>query len=204
MSKEDLQIAFGSLQTVLQKFEGQIRGDEKYFDPISSWMSASVVKQSDLGDLILDGREWGEYALGDDDFDDDEEEEEEFATDEEDDGEAILFTSSKKARKHAEKEIPIRPAYDGKFRSSVDVMNRIRWDPDMDSGDHVVGYLDRFLGAQERSLDLWKTEQTDEEFIPQHRILYFKRRSDGVVIWDRKARRDAVFGSGVKTAGVEE
>jgi uncharacterized protein (UPF0248 family) len=159
-------------------------------------MSISVVKQSELGRLKLDEREWGEYALGDDDFDTDEDEEEGFATDEDDELEANVL---KKPRRHTgREEIPIRPAYEGKFRTSADVMNRIRWDPDMDSGDYVVGYLDRFIGPQERSIDLWKTEQTDEEFIPQHRILYFKRKSDGVLVWDRKERRDAVFGSGVK------
>jgi uncharacterized protein (UPF0248 family) len=69
----------------------------------------------------------------------------------------------------------------------------------MDSGDYIVGYDDRFLGAKERALDLWKSEQTDEEFIPQHRILYFKRKSTGVVVWDRHTRKDEVFGSGERS-----
>ncbi|KAI0132016.1 hypothetical protein BJ170DRAFT_227377 [Xylariales sp. AK1849] len=196
MSKEELKIAFGSLQTVLQKFEGQIRGDEKYFDSKSSWMSTSLAKQAELGDLKLDNREWGEYTFGDDETGDEEDEEEDLTSADDDDGETELGTS-KKSRKR-EEEIAIRPEYTGKFRSSADVMNRIRWDPEMESGDYIVGYLDRFQGAMERALDHWKTEQTDEEFIPQHRIRYFKRRSDGLVVWDRAARRDDVFGSGVK------
>ena len=48
----------------------------------------------------------------------------------------------------------------------------------------------------EKALDMWKSEQTDEEFIPQHRILYFKRRSDSTVIWNRRMRTDLLFGSG--------
>ncbi|KAK4465264.1 2'-5' RNA ligase superfamily-domain-containing protein [Cladorrhinum samala] len=80
-----------------------------------------------------------------------------------------------------------------KFRTAQDVINRVRWDASMDSGDYLVGYEDRFLGAQEKELDEWKGEQTDEEFIPQHRILYFKRKSDGRIVWDRRTRWDEVF-----------
>jgi poly(A) polymerase Pap1/endonuclease/exonuclease/phosphatase family metal-dependent hydrolase/uncharacterized protein (UPF0248 family) len=69
-------------------------------------------------------------------------------------------------------------------------------DPSLDSGDFIVGYEDRFAGAMERALDAWKTEQTDEEFIPQHRILYFKRKSDATVVWERRTRIDLLFGSG--------
>ena len=74
-------------------------------------------------------------------------------------------------------------------------MNRIRWDPQLDSSDYVVGYEDRFTGAQEKELEAWKSEQTDEEFIPQHRILYFKRKSDGRKVWDRRTRFDELFGN---------
>ena len=84
-----------------------------------------------------------------------------------------------------------------KLRTAADVMNRLRWDPGLDSGDYVVGYEDRFVGAQEKALDAWRTEQTDEEFIPQHRILYFKRKTDGVLVWEKRTRKDDVFGSGI-------
>ena len=51
----------------------------------------------------------------------------------------------------------------------------------------------------------WKGgDVTDEEFIPQHRILYFRRASDGVRVWDRKRRLDVVFGSGVPGGLPEE
>jgi uncharacterized protein (UPF0248 family) len=198
MSKDDLKMAHGSLLTAIQKFQDQIRGDEKYFDAKSSWMSASIVKQPDLGSLKLDHREWGEHTIGED-----EPEEEE----EEDEGDAVDFESeadSARAKKFKRtgKDLPIIAAYSGKFRSSADVINRIRWDPGMDSGDYLVGYEDRFLGIMERALDQWKAEQTDEEFIPQHRIMYFKRISDGVMVWDRTSRRDIVFGSGVKSEDI--
>ncbi|ORY64963.1 uncharacterized protein BCR38DRAFT_367805 [Pseudomassariella vexata] len=195
MTKDDLKLALGSLQTVLQIFEGQIRGDEKYFDSKTSWMSASVVKQSELGSLRLDGREWGEYTIGQDESESDDDSDEDHTT-RDDDSEAE--TSTTKNSKKVPKNAVISPVYEGKLRTSADVMNRLRWDPSLNSSDYLVGYLDRFLGVKERSLDSWKTEQSDEEFIPQHRILYFKQRSDGVVVWDRKARRDDIFGSGVK------
>ncbi|KAK8128189.1 endonuclease/Exonuclease/phosphatase [Apiospora sp. TS-2023a] len=195
MSKEDLKIAFGGLQTALQNFEGRIRGDEAFFDAKTSWMSASVAKQSELGDLKLDSREWGEYTIGDDDSDEEEEEED---LDDEDDYAEEGRPKARSKKKVVQDEVPSRPAYEGKFRPSADVISRLRWDPNLDSGDFIVGYEDRFLGAKERALDLWKSEQTDEEFIPQHRVLYFKRKSDGVVVWDRKARKDMLFGSGVK------
>lgn len=80
-------------------------------------------------------------------------------------------------------------------------MNRLRWDPSLDPAEYIIGYEDRFLGAKETGLERWKTEQTDEEFIPQHRILYFKRKGvDGreeEVVWERATRIDRVFGSGV-------
>ncbi|KAI0200041.1 hypothetical protein F4808DRAFT_175454 [Astrocystis sublimbata] len=201
MSKDDMKTTLNSLHAALQKFEEQIRGDEKYFDSKTSWMSASLVNQSELGALRLDARDWGEYTIGDDDFDDEEEEEEEetIDSDEENRSDLEARTSKSKSKKAKTAQLPVRPAYKGKFRSSADVINRIRWDPDMNSDDYIVGYEDRFLGTKERALDAWKSEQTDEEFIPQHRILYFKRKSDGVTVWDRKERRDMVFGSGVSS-----
>jgi uncharacterized protein (UPF0248 family) len=79
-------------------------------------------------------------------------------------------------------------------------LNRLRWDPNLDPTDYIVGYEDRFLGARETGLEKWKTEQTDEEFIPQHRILYFKKKGGddgkGEVVWERATRVDRVFFSG--------
>jgi hypothetical protein len=47
-------------------------------------------------------------------------------------------------------------------------------------------YDDRFVGAKETELGKWKSEQTDEEFIPMHQI-----------VWDRRGKVDLVFGSGI-------
>lgn len=198
MSREELQLALGGLRSSLRRFEEQMRGDEKYFDAKSCWMSAEVVNRAELSELEVDGREWGEYAPGEEEDDEEEEEEEESL----DEGLVAemggLEVSGKKRKKGKREEVveSVKLGTGKKFRTAADVMSRIRWDPMMDSGDFVVGYEDRFVGAREKALDAWKSEQTDEEFIPQHRILYFKRKSDGVVAWERKTRKDDIFGSG--------
>ncbi|KAB5540443.1 2'-5' RNA ligase superfamily-domain-containing protein [Coniochaeta sp. 2T2.1] len=198
--KDEMKDATGALQTVLRRFEEQIRGDEKYFDSKSCWMSASVVSGGEMAKLglVADTREWGQYGPGEEEDDDEEEEAEEDVLDiadlelEEEQG-----RRRKKGKVTAEAVISPKLEPGKKFRTAADVMNRLRWDPGMDSGDFIVGYEDRFVGAREKALDTWKTEQTDEEFIPQHRILYFKRKSDGVVVWERRTRKDEVFGSGL-------
>lgn len=76
-----------------------------------------------------------------------------------------------------------------------DIINRIIWDPAFDGTNYVIGYEDRFEGRLESGFNAWKKETT-EEFIPQHRILYIKRRSDGEIVWDRRRRIDKIFYSG--------
>lgn len=77
-----------------------------------------------------------------------------------------------------------------------DVINRLIWDEKFDNDDYIIGYEDRFEGRLELGLGSWKRETTDEEFIPQHRIIYIKRVSDGDVVWDKRRRMDKVFLSG--------
>lgn len=54
----------------------------------------------------------------------------------------------------------------------------------------------------------WKggvADVTDEEWIPQHRIMYFRKKGDeeGEKVWDRATRLDRLFGSGVAVASDE-
>lgn len=76
------------------------------------------------------------------------------------------------------------------------MINRILWDSSFDSGNYRIIYEDRFSGRLEVNLDTWKKDLTDEEFIPQHRIVYIERKSDHEVVWDRRRRFDKVFYSG--------
>lgn len=63
----------------------------------------------------------------------------------------------------------------------------------------MVGYLERFDGIKEIPLDSWLNESTEEDFVPQHRIRYFKRISDGELMWERDSKLDRIFGSGANT-----
>lgn len=86
-----------------------------------------------------------------------------------------------------------------RFRSAQDVLDRLRWDHSLDLTEYHVGYLERFEGIKEMPVVSWIKDFTDEEWIPQHRIKYFKRSvpgADSEIVWDRDARIDTVFGSG--------
>lgn len=180
------------LRSVLDQFERQIREYDKYFDASISWFETSVVRGTKLGPLRLDLREWGLYAAGDEDSDD------EFLDEDDDEEESEVGAEADGQDAARPQKLPVRPKPEGagKLRSAWDVMNRLRWDPNMDSDDYVIGYLDRFEGVQEKPLGSWQSEQTDEEFIPQHRIVYFKRKSDASIVWERHSRTDKIFGSG--------
>lgn len=62
----------------------------------------------------------------------------------------------------------------------------------------------------EIDVSAWKggvADVTDEEWIPQHRIMYFRKKGDGEGrrVWDRATRLDRLFGSGVApVAALEE
>lgn len=196
MSKENAKEMQTSVQTVLQDFETRIRRDEKYYDSQFCWMSATIVRGSELGEMAVDQRLWGEFAGDTDDEDSDDELEE---GEELDNGEEEVKGKSSTAASHGSRAAVVGKAPGlGKFRTAADVLNRLRWDTNFDPSDYIIGYEDRFLGARERAVEQWKSEQTDEEFIPQHRILYFKRRADNAVVWERRTRVDDIFGSGIK------
>lgn len=83
-----------------------------------------------------------------------------------------------------------------KLRSARDVLHKLLWDPSFEADDYVVVYEDRFVGEMEKRIREWRREQTDEEFIPESRVVKFKRISSGEVVWDRRLKADSVFGSG--------
>ncbi|KAH0536557.1 hypothetical protein FGG08_006587 [Glutinoglossum americanum] len=180
-SSDRKKLAQGALRQILEQFTERIHGDEKYFDAKTSWVEVSHIKQADLGGLSLDTREWGFFIHEDteppSDSDADEPPEELPP--------GANPAPSPKPRSSSKK---LRPAHD--------ILHRILWDPSLDPSDHLIGYIDRFSGTKEMPVERWKTEKTDEEFVPMHRVVYFRRRSDGVRVWDREGRLDAVFGSG--------
>lgn len=169
-----------------------MRSDEKYYDPSTAWIGVSLVRRADIHSLHPDTSDWGNALAEEADMDSD--------TDSEADDEEPTSLDSAEALSRA---LPVRSSAASfktgatkKLRPASDVLNRLRWDPNLDLADYIIGYEDRFLGVRETTLEKWKTENTDDEFIPQHRILYFRRRSDGLVVWERRTRIDRIFGSG--------
>ena len=84
------------------------------------------------------------------------------------------------------------------MRTAEDVINRIKWDEMLAEERFTVGYLDRFLGLQEENFSTFSWEDLagadyDVLAIPQHRIQFFKYRTEKV--WDKARRLDLVFGS---------
>jgi uncharacterized protein (UPF0248 family) len=182
----------------LDRFVTQLRADERNYDASTCWIDISLADSSEVKNLHLDDREWGDYVV---DMESDSEDEEEIDDLSDGDNGPIKRTIPQRPKSTA------TPLSSSKLRPAADVLHRLRWDPNLDPGEYIIGYEDRFLGARETSLEKWKTEQTDEEFIPQHRILYFKKRGGddgkGEVVWERATRIDKVFGSGAGAGGAQ-
>ncbi|CDM38005.1 hypothetical protein DTO013E5_8238 [Penicillium roqueforti] len=86
-------------------------------------------------------------------------------------------------------------AGENRLRPAGDIINRITWDSAFERSNYVIGFVDRFEGQLEVTMGSWKKETTDEEFIPQHRVLYI-RHINGDIVWDRRRRIDKIFLSG--------
>ena len=85
-----------------------------------------------------------------------------------------------------------------RMRTATEVISRILWDPDLPPEDFVVGYLDRFIGIQEKGFKdfSWEDISTvgaDVLAVPKHRIQYFKYK--GKIVWDKRSQTDDFFGS---------
>jgi uncharacterized protein (UPF0248 family) len=100
---------------------------------------------------------------------------------------------TKEAPKTTESTSIDRPLPSRKLRPAMDVLSRLKHDPSFNLDDYVVGYTDRHAGIQEKAAGRWISESTDEEWIPQGRIQYFRRISDGKKVWDRATKYDIVF-----------
>lgn len=88
------------------------------------------------------------------------------------------------------------------MKTAEDVISRIEWDERLDKRFFRVGYVDRFLGLQEKSftdfdfkVDLSTISDRHSNIlaIPKHRIQYFKYNNE--IIWDKETRTDLMFGS---------
>lgn len=199
LSKEEKEQAKTAINNVFVRFLGQLHGDEKNYDSSTSWIDLQLVRPSEVSELVLDTRNWGEYDAQDE-FDSDIEDD---LDDQEEDAQATTSLPSRPHHSVAPISTPSSESPKAKLRPASDILSRLRWDPALDPNDYIVGYEDRFLGPREIPLDKWKSDVSHDEFVPMHRVLYFKKKADSEVIWDRKARIDQVFGSGgnLDTAG---
>ncbi|WAS95605.1 poly(A) polymerase [Nannocystis punicea] len=77
------------------------------------------------------------------------------------------------------------------LRPVQDVVGRLRFDATFDVRRFVVGYEERFAGVREAPLADFFAGDNE---IPWHRIFFIK--AGELVVWDRRARVDLVFGSG--------
>jgi uncharacterized protein (UPF0248 family) len=163
----------GIFRAVLRDVEKMMKRDEEAVD---RWVSVTLTKSKDIisENLEIDSRIW--------------------------DGEEEIIV--KEELEDEEEELPpiqspsTSDVRYGKLRPSHDVYNRLFWDEKYSVDAFVVGYEDRFKGVKEMPLGSWKREVTDEEYIPFHRVVYFREKGgEGKVVWDRRTRLDLIFGS---------
>lgn len=88
------------------------------------------------------------------------------------------------------------------MKTADDIISRIEWDDRLDKRQFRVGYVDRFVGLQEKAftdfdfkVDLSTISDRHSNIlaIPKHRIQYFKYANE--IIWDKETRTDLMFGS---------
>ena len=84
------------------------------------------------------------------------------------------------------------------LRQAADVISRILWDPDLQTEEFTIGYLDRFTGIIEKPFSAFSWEDLSTVghnvlAVPKHRIQYFKYKDQ--IIWDKRSQLDNVFGS---------
>jgi uncharacterized protein (UPF0248 family) len=84
-----------------------------------------------------------------------------------------------------------------KLRPASDVLKRLKHDRTLNIDKFKVGYVDRHTDEmQEKPAMAWVRDTTDEEWIPEHRIVYFKRCSangDEQMMWDKVSKVDRIF-----------
>ncbi|EGX45488.1 hypothetical protein AOL_s00169g94 [Orbilia oligospora ATCC 24927] len=215
MTKEEKRNGEAAFAAVLRNFETAVTKHKEKYDPSTSWISVSCVKPDEFvtekGNtveldltMVWDGGEADENGDGIPDDEDSEEEEDPDIADllldgEEAEDEDDFFGSLRKGSKKNKNASAVTQKNSGptaKLRPSHEVFNRLKWDSKYDASAYVIGYEDRFRGVLEIGVDKWKTEMSDEEFVPMHRVVYFKERKTGEMLWDREKRIDKIFGSG--------
>merc|ERR1711915_92325 len=113
----------------------------------------------------------------------------------------------KKIKKKKKENMEEKDKKKKRMKTAEDVIKRLQWDPMLPKEYFIIGYLDRFLGVIEENFTTFCWEDlasvdNDVLAIPQHRIQYFKYKTEKV--WDKMDRLDIVFGSTGSTVGIVE
>lgn len=109
----------------------------------------------------------------------------------------------RKKRKEKQEEEEVKDEKKASMKTADDVIKRIQWDANLPQDEFLVGYIDRFLGIQEKYFTSFSWEDIASVdytvlAVPKHRIEYFKYKD--IKVWDKPRRIDNVFGStGSKT-----
>ena len=158
-----------TLLNVLRSFEEFTHNNQRYYDQGEMFVALSDVKRSTLGSsVVLDNHQWADGGIDDEEGDepnagdsDDTEEDESIPSE---DAAFVSSASRKRKIKEGKAKTTHVPA-PMKLRTSVDVLNRLSWDPKVVKEDYVIGYEDRFKGIKEMPLASWKREVEDEAFV---------------------------------------
>uniref|UniRef100_K1QSH0 Ceruloplasmin n=2 Tax=Magallana gigas TaxID=29159 RepID=K1QSH0_MAGGI len=104
----------------------------------------------------------------------------------------------RKKRKEKQEEEEVKDEKKASMKTADDVIKRIQWDAELPQDEFLVGYIDRFLGIQEKYFTSFSWEDIASVdysvlAVPKHRIEYFKYKD--IKVWDKPRRIDNVFGS---------
>ena len=107
---------------------------------------------------------------------------------------------NQKAKEQTSSEETASKEHSKGLRTARAVLSRLKHDPSFKIDEFKVGYEDRHTDViQEKSVASWVRETTDDLFIPEHRIVWFKRcpaNGEEVIVWDRASKIDRIFGEG--------
>ncbi|TEY45466.1 hypothetical protein BOTCAL_0332g00070 [Botryotinia calthae] len=85
------------------------------------------------------------------------------------------------------------------IRTAKNILHRLLHDPSYTIESHLIGYRDRHAGIMFKNASDWKLDPMDEEWIPEHKVLYFIQalpKNKKKFIWHREHKLDLLFGSG--------
>jgi uncharacterized protein (UPF0248 family) len=111
-----------------------------------------------------------------------------------------------KNSKQVSNEEVIRQEYHRGLGTARAVLNRLKYDRTFNIDEFKIGYEDRHSDKiQEKPVAAWVTETTDDLFIPEHRIVWFKRcppHGGEVLVWDKAQKIDRLFADPVTETAV--